>query len=207
MQPKRILVAEDELHMRLTLEIIIERLGYMPLFATNGEEALEKLVQNQIDSTPIDLLLCDIQMPGMDGTELIETMRKRKIETPILVITGFGDKNLLIQLMRMGCRDFIDKPFSPDQIEERLKILLADINSREAEEQRQTFMARIGESAQSYIHDINNALSGVHGYADMLMNDIPPGHPLHSRISKLFSTATRAVEICRELLSNALPQC
>lgn len=77
MQPKRILVAEDELHMRLTLEIIIERLGYMPLFATNGEEALEKLVQNQIDSTPIDLLLCDIQMPGMDGTELIETMRKR----------------------------------------------------------------------------------------------------------------------------------
>ena len=201
MQPKRILIAEDEKYMRLTLELIVERLGHVPLCAADGKEALEMLIKCRMDNTPVNLLLCDILMPGMSGTELIETMHKRNIAVPVLVITGYGDKELVVQLMRMGCRDFIDKPFAPDEIEKRIALLINDINSREAEEQRLKFFASVGESARSFIHDINNAVGGVYGYADVLMEQLPEGHPLRAKAAKIFSSAARAVEICRELLS------
>ena len=201
MKRKRILIAEDEKCMSLTLELIIERLGHEPLCVPNGNEALEVLIGNQANNTPVDLLLCDIQMPGMSGTTLIETMRRRRIATPVLVITGYGDKELLVQLMRLGCRDFIDKPFSPQQIEERVSILVADINSHEAEVKRQEFFAAVGEVARSTVHDINNAICGTLGYADMLREETPVDHPLHSRASKIYASVSRAAEICRDLLS------
>lgn len=202
MKTKRILIAEDEKCLCLSLEIIIEKLGHEPICTTNGNDTFDILVRNQIENTPIDLLLCDIQMPGMTGMELIDKMNKRKIKTPVLVITGYGDKEIVVRLMRMGCRDFMDKPFSPEQLEQRIKLLLDDINSREIENERLEFLARIGESARSFVHDINNALGTTYGYADMLMSEIPHDNPIHAHVSKIFKSASRAADICRELLSD-----
>lgn len=203
MQPKKILIAEDEAYMCGTLELIVERMGHLPLCAANGKEALEMIVHHEMSNSPIDLLLCDIQMPGMTGTELISTLRKRNIAITTIVITGYGEKELIVQLMQLGCRDFIDKPFSPEQIEERIKVLIEDINSREVEEKRLDFFARVGESARSFIHDINNAVVGVSCYADILMQNVTLDHPLHARVSKVAASAERTAEICHELLSLA----
>ena len=203
MQPKKILIAEDEAYMRGTLELIVERMGHIPLCVDNGKDALETILHHEISNTPIDLLLCDIQMPGMTGTELISTLRKRNSAITTIVITGYGEKDLIVQLMQLGCRDFIDKPFLPEQIEERIEVLVKDINSREADEKRLEFYARVGESARSFVHDINNAVVGVSCYADMLMQEVAIDHPLHSRVSKVAASAERTAEICRELLSLA----
>lgn len=201
MQPKKILIAEDEEYMRGSLELIVERMGHIPLCVANGKEALETIIQNEMSSTPIDLLLCDIQMPVMTGTELITALRKRKIAITVIVITGYGEKELLIKLMQMGCRDFIDKPFTPEQIEERVNILIHDIKSKKAEEKRLEFFTRVGESTRSFVHDINNAVVGVSCFADMLMQEVMSDHPLHDKVLKVASSAERTAEICRELLS------
>ncbi|MBD3317248.1 MAG: response regulator [Chitinivibrionales bacterium] len=200
MRKKRILIAEDERYMRHTLELILERHGYEVLGVDNGRDALEVLVHNQINNTPVDLLLCDIQMPLLSGEELIAAMQQRKISTPVLVITGFGDKELVIRLMRLGCRDFVDKPFTPRQIEERVNLLLSDMNSREIERRRRDFMAQIGEIARTTAHDINNVVGATLGYADMLLEETGPEDPKHGTLKKISSSARRAVEICRDLL-------
>jgi len=112
----RILIVDDEQHTRTSLRLIVQRLGHNPVCAQNGSEALELLLERHSASEPFDLMLCDLQMPVITGEELIVKMKQRRINTPVLVITGVGDKESVVRLMRLGCRDFIDKPFSPQEI-------------------------------------------------------------------------------------------
>ncbi len=195
MQKKRILIADDEKDMINSLELIIERIGCDPISVDNGEKALEILTENQLNNNPIDLLLCDIHMPGMTGDELLENINQRKISTPAFVISGYGNKDLLVQLMKKGCRDFIDKPFTPEVLEKRINYLLETIDSENAEREKLEFLAEIGNTAQSAVHDINNALAVTLGYADLIQNENYDTDEFHNFVSKIYSSANLASNI------------
>ncbi len=195
MQKKRILIADDEKDMINSLELIIERIGCDPISVDNGEKALEILTENQLNNNPIDLLLCDIHMPGMTGDELLENINQRKISTPAFVISGYGNKDLLVQLMKKGCRDFIDKPFTPEVLEKRINYLLETIDSEKAEREKLELLAEIGNTAQSAVHDINNALAVTLGYADLIQNENYDTDEFHNFVSKIYSSANLASNI------------
>ena len=139
MRSRQILVVEDEKDICVTLEILIERLGHEPHCVSDSAEALDKLIQTHIEVSPMDLLLYDIQIPGMTGANLIETMRRINIATPALVITGFNDKALVERLVHLGCSDFIEKPFTPDDVEQSVKRLVNEIDSIEEKKRRMEF--------------------------------------------------------------------
>jgi len=120
MDPKHILLAEDEQYVRVSLSAILKKAGYEVTTVEDGREALEKIIAAIDSSRPVDLLLTDIRMPGISGVELIDELERLNIVIPILVITGYGDKELIIHLMRKGCADYIDKPFDPEELLERL---------------------------------------------------------------------------------------
>ncbi len=120
MAPKHILLAEDEQYVRVSLSAILKKSGYEVTTVEDGREALEKIMAARHSSRPVDLLLTDIRMPGISGVELIDELERLNIMIPILVITGYGDKELIINLMRKGCADYIDKPFEPSELLERL---------------------------------------------------------------------------------------
>lgn len=126
MDPIRILVADDEPGIRRSLQLILAARGHSVDTAENGGEALEKVRAAVAEDRPPQLLVTDIQMPGLSGLEMLETLRQEGIDLPTLVISGYGDRESVAELRRHGCRHFIDKPFNPDQVVEAVQRVLED---------------------------------------------------------------------------------
>ncbi len=198
---RHILVAEDEAKLTSSLQFILKAAGYTVTMVPNGRKALAVVQNSLLDRSAIDLLVTDIAMPEMNGEELVAVLRKQSLQIPVLVMTGYGDKELVVRLMRLGCRDFIDKPFAPEELEERVKKILVATGQESAERKRQAQLALIGEKSRSLLHDLNNFLGGTLGYADMAMDEMERTHPAYPKIAKLFSTANLAAEVCKKLLN------
>ncbi len=79
--------------------------------ARNGKEALDLLSKNWYDA-----VLSDIHMPVMDGLDLLANLRGLGKEIPFIFLTGFGDKVHAVRALRLGCFDFLDKPFNNDRL-------------------------------------------------------------------------------------------
>jgi len=107
----RILIAEDE---EITLKHILstlEKEGYDVTGVSNGGKALEK-----IDNELFDILIADIKMPGLTGIELLEKVRERRLETEVIIITGYGSISSAVDAIKKGARDYITKPFDLDEL-------------------------------------------------------------------------------------------
>jgi two-component system response regulator PilR (NtrC family) len=114
----RILVVDDEQLIRENLSYILKKEGYEVDEAENGKTAYEKLVEN-----PFDIIITDIEMPMMKGTELLERIRKIDIQTSVIVITAFGSLDTAISALRNGANDYILKPVEFDELLIKVKRL------------------------------------------------------------------------------------
>ncbi|MCZ6676309.1 MAG: response regulator [Candidatus Poribacteria bacterium] len=123
MKRKHILVVDDERDMLDTLGFILQAANYKVTSAENGQQALEKICESLENHSPIDLLITDIQMPRLTGLQLMEELNRLKIKLPIFVITGYADRALLIELMRTGYTDYLDKPFRSKEFVKRVNTL------------------------------------------------------------------------------------
>jgi two-component system, NtrC family, response regulator HydG len=101
----RVLVVDDELPILDSLRKIFEREGYHVLTTDSGEEALDF-----VRSQPIDMLLADIMMPKMSGTELLRAVKVMSPGIEVLMMTAFGTIENAVECMRQGAYDFITKP-------------------------------------------------------------------------------------------------
>jgi CheY-like chemotaxis protein len=104
---QRILVVEDEEDVRSLLMEWLSEAGFVPLEAANGAEALEMVKQNN----GIHLVLADIGLPKMDGTQLYSELRKIRPDLPVVFCTGFIDDDRHTQLIETGARAVIQKPY------------------------------------------------------------------------------------------------
>ncbi len=125
---KHILIAEDEKQARLSLSLILKGAGYRVAAVENGAQALAELMKAAERGGPFDLLLTDIKMPEMDGVALVEAIKDRKLDVPAIAMTGFGDKAAVVQLLRSGCRDYLEKPLSPEEVLACVEKVLKDVN-------------------------------------------------------------------------------
>ena len=125
MDRPHIFVVDNEQNMLRTLAFILEAAEYSVTTAGNGREALEKIQMARDRHIPIDLLITDVRMPGLTGLELIDELRRLHIDVPVFVVTGFGDKKLVIELLRRGCEEYLDKPFDDEELIQRVTRLLA----------------------------------------------------------------------------------
>ncbi len=108
-----VLIVDDERNIRLTLSLSLEALGMQIQTAVNGEEALQKLQEDEFS-----LLLLDLKMPGIDGMDVLRQVRERWPKTCVIVITAHGSIDSAVEAMKLGAVDFIQKPFSPTEIRE-----------------------------------------------------------------------------------------
>lgn len=109
---KKILLVDDEQELLRTASYILRSSQYDVDKAFDGEEGLNKVQQAHRDKKSYGLIITDVQMPKMTGTEMISLLRKKDIETPVLVMTSYGDKDLLKELIHFKEVDYIDKPFN-----------------------------------------------------------------------------------------------
>jgi DNA-binding response OmpR family regulator len=113
MREKSLLIVDDEKNIRLTLSRALEVLEVETDTAANGEEALAKLKEKEFC-----LILLDLKMPGMDGMEVLRRVREIRPDIRVIIITAYGTIESAVEAMKLGAIDFIQKPFSAEEIRE-----------------------------------------------------------------------------------------
>ncbi len=111
-----VLIIDDEPGLRQTVSLILADEGYEVHTASDGEEGLARALEVQPD-----LILCDVRMPRLTGLEFLERYRGANGTAMVIVMTAYGGMEMAIQAMKKGAYDYIQKPFSPDQLVLTLK--------------------------------------------------------------------------------------
>ncbi len=106
-----LMVVDDEQSMCDFLEIALQRNGYRVSCFNDAFAAVQALEKENFD-----LVICDLKMPGMNGLEMLRTIKKKSPATEIIMITAFASTNTVIEAMRCGAFDYISKPFKIDEI-------------------------------------------------------------------------------------------
>lgn len=118
----RILIVEDEREIAELLAAYVERAGFEVARASNVQDAIRSHAQFQPD-----LVLLDIGLPGGDGLEVLVAIRRR-MDTPIIMITALDDEVTKLSSLRMGADDYVNKPFNPSEVVERIRAVLRRAN-------------------------------------------------------------------------------
>ncbi|MCX6134128.1 MAG: sigma-54 dependent transcriptional regulator [Ignavibacteriales bacterium] len=108
---KSILVVDDEKSVRDSLKMVLEFEAYEVLFAQNGQDAL-----HQLAASPVDLILLDVKMAGMDGLEVLQRVREKRVELPVIMISGHGTIETAVEATKLGAFDFLPKPLDRDKL-------------------------------------------------------------------------------------------
>lgn len=116
---QRILVAEDDIQLRQLFCRVLTRSGFSPLPASDGQEALELL-----ETEYVDLIVSDIMMPRLDGYRLVQTLRERGSQTPVLMITAKERFEDMQQGFLSGTDDYMVKPVNLNEMILRINALL-----------------------------------------------------------------------------------
>jgi two-component system response regulator AtoC len=111
MSGKRVLIVDDEMNMRHMLQVMLTKAGYMIETALDGEEALEKMNQNEFDC-----ILCDLRMPKMDGMTFLKKAREKYPEQTFIMMSAYGNIDNALEAMKLGAYDYISKPFKRDEV-------------------------------------------------------------------------------------------
>jgi len=115
-----ILIVDDSMLIRQVVKKVVRQAGLDVagfLEAANGQEALDILMK-----TPVDLVLSDINMPGMDGIEMLMRLRQieRLQELPVIMVTTEGSEERINEAMDLGASGYVLKPFTPERLVEQL---------------------------------------------------------------------------------------
>ena len=108
----RILVVDDKEMMRDSVATLLGRRGHAVVAAARGEQAVEKIAEKRPDA-----VVTDLQMPGMNGLELLEEIRKVDETIPVVFMTAYGTVETAVDAMRRGAFDYVTKPFTGDELE------------------------------------------------------------------------------------------
>ena len=119
---RRVLVVDDEENLRHMLQILLRREGYETVGAASVASAL-----GEIETQPFDVILVDLRIPGRSGMDLVDEVRRRKLETTVVVMTAYGSKDVAVEAMKRGAYDYLSKPFESDE----LVLLLRKAEERE----------------------------------------------------------------------------
>jgi len=175
----RVLVVDDDRVARIVLCDVVRSMGLDCAEAASGEEAVQSLAEN-----PVDLVLLDIVMPGMDGLETLRCLKQINPELLVIMSTGQREFETPVEAMRLGAFDYVTKPFQVPILEASIRRAIRHYEMvaerrelvRELQEAkgyleeevvRRSGLAAIGSLASSVAHEFNNLIGAMLGYAEL----------------------------------------
>lgn len=182
MSPRRLLLIDDEKPILDVLSISLASDGYEVITAQSGQEGVDIFERGGIK-----LVVTDIRMPGMDGIEVLRRIKQRDPEAEVIVITGHGDMESAIAVLREGASDFITKPIREEALslaltraerklemtrlikeyttglEEKLGEYKRELEAAQEELLKKERLATIGETVAGLAHYIKNILNALRG--------------------------------------------
>lgn len=114
-----ILVIDDDDSLRDTIQVMLEQEDFRVVTAANGREGYERAL-----TLKPDLVLVDLRLPGMNGTEICKRLREDRIRTPIIVLSALGDEVDKVLLLEIGADDYVVKPFGRRELLARIRAVL-----------------------------------------------------------------------------------
>ena len=122
-KPASILVTDDESNIRMMVRTALESEGYDVREATNGLQAMESLKKS-----PPDLMVLDLNMPELDGMEVLEQMKSLiAVKRPrVVILTAYGSIATAVKAMQLGASDFIEKPVTPNDLRQTVRSVLEE---------------------------------------------------------------------------------
>ncbi len=123
--PPNILIMEDDLNIANGLKMILDEAGYNVDLQDTGNGAIDAMNQYNYN-----LLMADLRLPDIDGMQVLKKVKDTSPDTEIIVMTGYATNDLAVNAMKLGARDFIEKPFTEEQIKSAIDDALAANLSR-----------------------------------------------------------------------------
>ena len=153
----RILVADDEPDIVLSVSERLRWLGHEVIQAGDGSAALAA-----VESHTIDLALVDISMPRLNGIEVLKRIKQRWPSLPVIILTAYGTIRLAVEAMKEGAVDFISKPFEPGQLD---AVVAAALERNELKGEMTRLLGEVS-------HDVKNLLMPLVTGTDLLAEEI-----------------------------------
>jgi len=129
---RRVLVVDDEENLRHMLQLMLRKEGYDTVGASNVDSALAEL-----EAASFDIVLTDLRMPGRNGMELVDEIRRRRLACTLVVMTAYGSRDVAIEALKRGAYDYLSKPFDSEELilllrkaEERERLALENTRLR-----------------------------------------------------------------------------
>lgn len=118
------LLVDDEEDIRKVVRMSLEKLGYYVVEAKDGQQAIALLNQGEHPMV-IDVIITDIRMPNINGIEAIDYFQREYPSVPLIVLTGFPDLNLAMQLMKRGVTDYLVKPVDRERLTSAVAVAMS----------------------------------------------------------------------------------
>jgi two-component system NtrC family sensor kinase len=219
MEELRLLLVDDEEHFRQVLAKRLSRRGMAPEQAGSGEECL-----NLLEKRPMDVVILDVKMPGMDGLEVLRRIKERYERTEVILLTGYANTQDGVDGIKSGAFDYLSKPVELDHLAGKIKqahekILWEEERKREADfrarmEQRMAAaerLASLGTLASVVAHEINNPLAIINdsvGWMQLLLSkpdmaEMRIKGQLEKGLGKIAKSVERAKKVTHQLLGFA----
>ena len=164
MPRERILVVDDRAeNVDFLVECVLKPNDYVPLVARDGAEGLKKAL-----SEKPDLILLDMQMPKMTGTEVLEALNKEGAQIPVILMTFHGSEDLAVRVFRLGVKDYVIKPFEISEILEAIERALTEARLRAERDDLFDRLIDVNKQLEGRIKELNILSSVGKGVASLL---------------------------------------
>jgi len=163
----RILVIDDDLAILNLLENLLAGEGYQVVTAACGREGLVAIQKDQPD-----LILLDVQMPGMSGFEVLSKIRELQCEVPVIMVTAYGSEDVAAEALRLGADDYIAKPLRVRNLCFRIQRNLEKARLRASQESLNEQLRQTTLELTSRLQDVIEANTSFRGLLDRILDDL-----------------------------------
>jgi signal transduction histidine kinase len=184
---------------------MLQEEGYDVLEASDGTAAVRALRQGIVDVALLDLL-----MAGMNGLQLLRELQRLGVDAPVILFTSFGGVRTAVEAMQLGAADYLLKPLQREEVLQALTRALAkrpvpveapsprDLEARLRQAQK---LESLGRLTSAVAHDLNNQVTVMLGYSQLLLDCAPAGDPLRENLEEIQKASERAAGLTRQLLT------
>ena len=206
----RVLVVDDDEGLNRLVQKALRKAGFETEGVFNGSDAIMRAMAD-----PHMILLLDQQLPDMSGTQLIRTLNQRDCPVSFVAMTGHGDEKTAVEMMKLGARDYLVKNldlidlvpkvfqrvFRELDTENRLAVAEAETERLEKQFRQAQKLESIGRLAGGVAHDLNNLLSPILGYSELLLLENDDADRRRESVEQILKAGRRARDLVRQLLA------
>jgi CheY-like chemotaxis protein/class 3 adenylate cyclase len=198
MSGETILVVDDGKENRdFIVEYVLEPNGFVPLVARDGMEGLEMARQHHPD-----LILLDLQMPRMDGLQVLDALNAEQLDIPVILMTFHGSEEIAVEVYRRGVRDYVKKPYTVEEMYEAIDRSLEEVRLRREKDQLTERLIKANGELNQRVRELNILYSLGKSVATLMDENA-----LMQRIVEAAAELTSSEESSLYLLEGGQAQC